>query len=342
MNLVVNPRKNSILAHAPPDKMAVIEQAIKAIDVPTGRSDSLLINVARMQVYRLHNIDPTPLVKTLLEIGDLSPTARLEIDTKNNAVIAYASLADHVIIRQLVDRLDGSGRKFEVIPLRRLAADYVAGTIDFMMGSSPKKEPETPRYYFDYNPYRSNRQEETEQGKFRVDADVENNRLLLFANEIEIEEVMNLLVKLGELPPEGGDRSTVRVLEAIPPEATYELFEKLQRAWPSLAPNPLQVPTLPKPAAKSEDPSKTTKPSAPAPASKPSAAATPTTARTGTPANTLLVAAAEIDEMECSSTCVPPTLRRVNRRPIPPRVLRRSHRRSQPLRRMMRMPSSLQ
>ena len=135
VNLVVNPRKNSILAHAPPDKMAIIEQAIKAIDVPSGRTDSLLINVARMQVYRLHNIDPTPLVKTLLEIGDLSPTARLEIDTKNNAVIAYASLADHVIIRQLVDRLDGSGRKFEVIPLRRLAADYVAGTIDFMMGS---------------------------------------------------------------------------------------------------------------------------------------------------------------------------------------------------------------
>ncbi len=251
VNLVVNPRKNSILAHAPPDKMAVIEQAIKAIDVPTGRSDSLLINVARMQVYRLHNIDPTPLVKTLLEIGDLSPTARLEIDTKNNTVIAYASLADHVIIRQLVDRLDGSGRKFEVIPLRRLAADYVAGTIDFMMGSSPKKEPETPRYYFDYNPYRSNRQEETEQGRFRVDADVENNRLLLFANEIEIEEVMNLLVKLGELPPEGGDRSTVRVLEAIPPEATRSCSRNCSghglpwhpircrfRPFPSRRPNP--------------------------------------------------------------------------------------------------------
>ena len=140
MNLVVNPRKNSILAHAPPDKMAIIEQAVKAIDVPSGQSDSLLTNPTRMQVYRLHAIDPEPLVKTLEEVGELSPNTRLEVDKRNRVIIAYATLADHVIIRQLVERLDGSGRRFEVVPLRRLAADYVAGTIEFMMGAPPQDQ----------------------------------------------------------------------------------------------------------------------------------------------------------------------------------------------------------
>lgn len=297
VNLVVNPRKNSILAHAPPDKMAIIEQAIKAIDVPTDQFDSLLINSARMQVYRLHNIDPTPLVKTLLDVGDLSPTARLEVDSRNNAVIAYATLADHVVIRQLVDRLDGSGRKFDVIPLRRLAADYVAGTIEFMMGS-PKKEPETPRYYFDYYSSRSNRQETSEQDKFRVDADVENNRLLLFANEIEIAEVMNLLVKLGEVPPEGGNRSTVRVLEAVSPEATRELFQKLEQAWPSLAPNPLRVPSLAPPADTSTEPPAKTTPKTPGPASPSSATAEPPSPVPHTHVLTRFVATAEADEAD--------------------------------------------
>jgi type II secretory pathway component GspD/PulD (secretin) len=251
VNLVVNTRKNSILVHAPPDKMAIIEQAIKAIDVPSDRSDSLLTNPSRMQVYRLHAIDPDPLVRTLQEIGELSPGTRLEVDSKNNALIAYATLADHVVIRQLVERLDGSGRRFEVLTLRRLAADYVAGTIDFMMTGQKQEEQEQPRY-FDPWSYR-NRRDEPPRDTFRVDADVENNRLLLYANEIEIEEVTNLLVKLGELPPEGGDPSTVRVLEAIPADGAGQFFERLRRAWPSLAPNPLQLPDTPDSIPQKED-----------------------------------------------------------------------------------------
>ena len=239
VNLVVNLRRNSILANAPPDKMAIIEQAIKAIAVPRDRRDSLITNPNRMQVYRLHALDPQPLVKTLQEIGELDPSTRLEADSKNRAIIAYASLADHVVLRQLIDRLDGSERKFEVIRLRRLAADYVAGSIEFMMAGQKEQE-ERPRYFFDY--YSPRRNEEQPQDKFRVDADVENNRLLLWANEVEIQEVMNLLVKLGELPPEGGRPSTFRVLDPVPEEEAGELFERIRKAWPSLAPNPLNVP----------------------------------------------------------------------------------------------------
>jgi len=67
--LVVNKRENSILANAPPDKMAIIAQAIKLIDVPSNRSKSLLRNMNRMQVYRLAAIEPEPLVKVLNDLG---------------------------------------------------------------------------------------------------------------------------------------------------------------------------------------------------------------------------------------------------------------------------------
>lgn len=253
VRLVANARKNSIMANAPPDKMEIISQAVAAIDVETDRTHSLLANINRMQVYRLHSVDPDALVRTLLEIGEMDPATRLEVDTKNKAVIAYASLADHLTIRQLVERLDGSTRRFEVIPLRRLESDYVAGTIEFMM-SGPQKQEQQPRYYdFFYSPYRRNDQAEQSEDKFRVDADVENNRLLLWANEVEMQEVHNLLVKLGEVPPQGGREDRIRVLGAIPPEEVGQLIEKLRLAWPSLAPNPLQLPPPPPPTTKSSE-----------------------------------------------------------------------------------------
>jgi hypothetical protein len=66
VHLVANKQKNSILANAPPDKMEIISQAIKAIDVESDQAQSLLSNINRMQVYRLHGIDPASLVKTLM------------------------------------------------------------------------------------------------------------------------------------------------------------------------------------------------------------------------------------------------------------------------------------
>ena len=105
VSMAVNERNNSILVQARPDKMAVIAQVVEAVDIPVSRDDSLLVNLNRMQVYRLSGIDPEPVVKTLMEIGNLEPATRLEIDKKNSAIIAYASLADHVTIRAVVDKL---------------------------------------------------------------------------------------------------------------------------------------------------------------------------------------------------------------------------------------------
>lgn len=406
--LVANKRENSIVAHAPPDKMALIGQAVEALDVASDRAHSLLRNMERMQVYRLESLEPKSLITTLEDLGEFDFDTRLEADEENNAIIAYASLADHLTIRSLIakldaggrrsevitletlraesvaevidfmmgggkeeesqsqssrsyspydryrgyssrrssdehtdqfrvdadvkgnslllwcndfelakvedlldrlrenrredsgpntyevyhlatldpelfvttleemetlsfgarlevdeenssiialaseadhvkicdliEKLDGSGRVFEVIPLRRLEADYVAGTIQSMMGGPTKEQPILDRY--SYYPYSSRRRPDStdDESGFRVDADVEYNRLLLWANEIELEDVMNLLVKLGEIPPEGGDPSTVRVLDVLPGPERERLLERIRRIWPSLAPNELIPP----------------------------------------------------------------------------------------------------
>jgi type II secretory pathway component GspD/PulD (secretin) len=241
VHLVVNQRRNSILAQATPDRMAIIAKAVETIDVPVDQEQRLLANINRMQVYRLVALDPEAVVKTLTDTGDLDPTTRLQVDKRNKTIIAYGSLADHLTIRTLVQKLDGSSRKFEVIRLRKLAADYVAGSIAFMMGQEEKQE-ERSRYYGYWSPWSERRSsDEGERDKFRVEADTEGNRLLLWANEIEMSEVKNLLVKLGELPAPGANPDHVRVLD-LPPAERERLLERIRQAWPSLAPNKLVLP----------------------------------------------------------------------------------------------------
>lgn len=247
VNFVVNKRRNSIVAQAPPDKMAVIEQAVKILDVPS-ETGAFLAGMSRWQVYRLAAVDPEPLAKTLQELGGLDPSARIEVDKANNALIVYAPLADHVTIRAVIERLDGSGRRFEVIQLRRLPADYVAGTIDFMMGGQRETASSTPSWL---PPWERDRQRQPKKNpnEFRVDADVENNRLLLWANEIEIQEVQNLLVKLGEMPIGETASNRVRILEGLSPEDAAAVLDALRRQWPAMAPNPIRIEQAPGPTA---------------------------------------------------------------------------------------------
>lgn len=276
IHLIADSRKNCILANAPPDKMEIISQAVAALDVESSQTQSLLTNINRMQVHRLHAVDPAAVVKTLLDVGQLEPTTRLEVDDKNRAIIAYASLADQMVIRQVLERLDGSGRKFDVVVLRRLEADYVAGTIEFMM-VGPKKEEQRPRY-FDFFSFGRGRDDAKETDQFRVDADTENNRLLLWANEVELAEVMNLLEKLGEIPQRGGNPDRVRVWDSIAPDQLPAVMEQLRQAWPGLSPNPLQLPpspTLP-PSRAGFDSYQTPQPATPA-ADKPDPPAEPAT-----------------------------------------------------------------
>jgi type II secretory pathway component GspD/PulD (secretin) len=204
----------------------------------------LLANLNRMQVYKLSELDPEALAKMLTDMGLLDPITTVQVDKRNKSIVVYAPLADHLVIRQLLERLDRTGRTFEVIPLRRLEADYVAGTVEFMINGGAKDDQAQNRrsYYYGFG-YYMNQDEQQSNDKFRVDADVENNQLILWANPVEMEEVRKLLAKLGEPQARGGgNAATVRVLNVEPGEDTAAALERLRRAWPNLAPNRLLMP----------------------------------------------------------------------------------------------------
>lgn len=243
IHLVINARQNSIIANAPPDKIVVIAEAVKMFDVPPQPGATIGANFQRVKVFRLAQLDPKALQSMLLQAGNLDPTTQLVADDKNKALIAYATPADQITIEALISKLDGTGRQFKVIRLRRLQADYVAGSIQFMMGSEEEEDDSSSRRgYYSFYSYGRQQEDTKSKDKFRVDADVVNNRLLLWANDVELEAVENLLVQLGEIPS-GGDsqRGRLRTLELGSSQSAQELIKKLKEVWPKVSPAPLKI-----------------------------------------------------------------------------------------------------
>lgn len=243
LQIVPVPRENVLLVTGPADKIATIADAVELLDQPSLRSQSVLDSIQRTEVYRLENFDPEAFIETVRELGGLSPLTQIRADETRGAVIVSGSKVDHLILSELLEKIDGTSREFHVIPLRKLDAEYVAGSIKLMMGEGEEKKEDSRRSYY-YNPYSSRSSSSSTKksnDKFTIDADVEYNRLLLRCTTFELEQVQDLLIKLGELPRPGGNPSRRRVFETGDLEDSMLLIERLQKVWPSRGANELKI-----------------------------------------------------------------------------------------------------
>jgi type II secretory pathway component GspD/PulD (secretin) len=240
IHLMANARLNTVIANAPPDKMGLIRSAIYKIDVPSTR-DNLSENTQMMQVYHLATLDPEMAVTFLESVGDLDPQTKLDVDKKNKTVIAFASAKDQKVISAMVKNLDGADRSLKVIQLRKLDADMVAGTLRLTMVGEEKKDNNNNNSYgrrfgWGFGFGGSQQTEETNTSKFRVEADVVDNRLVVWANSIELEQVNRCLAELGEIPRRDRGNETVRTLD-VGGGDDDQVLERLRRLWPAIGKN---------------------------------------------------------------------------------------------------------
>ncbi|QDU87585.1 Bacterial type II/III secretion system short domain protein [Pirellulimonas nuda] len=236
--IAFNRNENSVLVNAPREQMEIVERAIEYLDVPPpgssqGSSGSPTTRTA--ETYQLKTIEPKTLQTTLEEIGDLDPLTELRADNKAKILFARASLHDHATIERMISQLDGARERIEVFYIRRRPVDAVAGTVMALIGGQEeeKKKDNNRNGYF-YSWYDQPEEEDTPKPTLRVDADIENNRLIVRGADEQIEQVRTLLVKLGEIPGEGYAAKPMQVLDPIGAEATDELLEKLRALWPSV------------------------------------------------------------------------------------------------------------
>lgn len=229
VSLVVNERRNSILATAPPDKLAIIRQAIAALDIPEPDLDADA--VLQMRVYRVGSFEPDDakdLIESLRDSGRFEKTTHVEADDDGHRLIVYATPADHLAIAGLVEEFEGTERRASIIPLRRLDPAYAKQAIAAIL----QGEAEQGR--------RGRWGRDRSSDRLRIEADPEHRRLLLWANESEREEVKSLLAELGEDLHGAALSDSIRVLD-VPARDAQPILEHLENVWPKLRKNPLRV-----------------------------------------------------------------------------------------------------
>ncbi|MBA3480817.1 MAG: hypothetical protein H0T51_03285, partial [Pirellulales bacterium] len=206
--MAVDKRRNVLLVNAPPKEMAMIERTIKEFDVSqTGLAagDGSESSELSMRQHATVTVDPDAVITALKDMGDLDPLTQLQSDDDSKTIFAYATPADHATIESMIGRLDGTGRGLKVVWLsRRTPADQVAGTIKALMVGEKKKEDNNRNRYFYGWGGDDGGDDEEDSAAFRIQADVENNRLLLWANEDEYAEVTTLLKELGAIASDTG------------------------------------------------------------------------------------------------------------------------------------------
>ena len=231
VHIAVDQQENTLIINSPQKLLPVIKRTIAIFDVPRGGSLGSGLDGRSTKPHKTTTASTEAVVSALTEFGQLDPLTRLQSDSKTKTIFAYATEADHQKIQEMIAKLDSSGRDFHVLQLRRLRARGLAGTLMTMLVGEEKKKDNNSRRRFSY----FGRQEEKEKKEpgFKAMPDVENNRLILWANADELAKVKKMLVQLGESPNgENPNLSKVRVLRARSPEETAQLLERLKAAYP--------------------------------------------------------------------------------------------------------------
>jgi type II secretory pathway component GspD/PulD (secretin) len=168
-------RLNCLIVFAPAEALRRVQQLVQTLDAPEE---------VQVKIFRLKYAPGDTIVNTM---APLVPDARMTFDARSNSLIVAASQEAFQRVEGLVETLDvppdrdhDQSSQLQVYQLQRIDAAYAAGTIEFLMG-----------------PEESSRAAD----RVRIEADPENNRLLVYGPSTAHMEVKQLLAKI-DLPPD--------------------------------------------------------------------------------------------------------------------------------------------
>ena len=200
-----------IYAAGLPGKTGLLEKLVEKADQPLATADLEDGTDVGTPVFRTHTVrsaDSSTVFDVLQTLLAGTPDARIAIDPKTNAIVAWARPETHEVIVKSIVEMEGSGQDFKVIDLKRLDPAQALLTINKFFGIT----------------------EEGGEGPI-VDGDPTTGKLWIRGTTDQITLVENLL---GEL--EGGDSlgalgDKVRILPYTG-RAAEDALNQVESLWP--------------------------------------------------------------------------------------------------------------
>ena len=199
-----------IYASGLPGKTGLLRSIIEKADQPLMTADSDEESQLTTPVFKTHIVsssDSATVFDVLQTLLAGSPDARLAIDPKTNAIVAWARPETHDIITKTISEMEGSGTSFKVVDLKRLDPAQALLTINKFFGIT----------------------EEGGDGPI-VDGDPATGKLWIRGTTEQIALVENLLVELEGSDSLGPLGDKVRVLPYTG-SAAQQAFDQIQGLW---------------------------------------------------------------------------------------------------------------
>ncbi len=213
----LDPKSNKIVAMATPAQHETIRGVIEEIERGTP-----LDAKAQLEVHPLHNADPDVVMQVLNNLVTKRSRALLSVDARSRQLIAVAPEEQQATIRSTIERLQAAPRQLEVFQLEvvePMTAELAINKL-FADASTGSRTGGIPV----------------------VDSDTTAQRLYVRASKEQLEQIRDLLVKMGEAnlaAARGPGAGTVRVIPFS--GDSKEALAEIQRVWPQFSKSPLRV-----------------------------------------------------------------------------------------------------
>lgn len=203
-----------ILVFAPAVDQEEVGRAIDEIEKATA-----LRPKATLEVYPLEGLDGDAALDTLTSLlRDETPAIEVQLDDTNNQLLVIADPEQQDLVRKALSRLEPVERDVEVFRLERLDPYTAESAIDTLFADLP------------YAAMPS------------VEADPDNQQLIVQATKVQLERIGQLLEKMGEGNVQQQSRQSNSMLRVIMlSNDTDELLKEVEQLWPRIRQNPIQV-----------------------------------------------------------------------------------------------------
>ncbi len=217
VRLSLDSKNRKIIAMATESEHEMIQHVIDEVE-----AGSPLDADSKLEVHRLDSADSSVVVSVLTNLFKNDARVVLSTDAQGENLVAVATPEQHESIRDAIKQLQSTTRELEVFQLDVVEAQAAEVAIQRLFASGARR-----------------------RGRGNdapiVEADNNTARLYVRANREDIEEIRDLLVKMGETRL-ARQNSSGNNLRTIPFTGdTRAALAEIERIWPQLSKNPLRV-----------------------------------------------------------------------------------------------------
>jgi type II secretory pathway component GspD/PulD (secretin) len=215
-----------ILFRGTAQQAARLTEVLRLIDVPEAARG--VNGSPQLEVYSITTADPDAVVKMLQTMLHNDPTVVLTADKEAGQVFAFATPPQQATIKATIDQMQKDAKQVDVINLSNVDPQVAVLAINKLFGSQGGKD------------------EQADSKAPRVDADITTRSLLVRGTASQVQQIRDLLHKLGENEDEGGgaaaNKQHVRLLP-LSGAAARSAITQIEQIWPTMRSNRIRVVT---------------------------------------------------------------------------------------------------